>query len=59
MKKLNEMRIEKRLTSSFRITTMITSVAAIAAILVLLIISSRYTYALRYFGSPRGISDRR
>ena len=54
MKKLNEMRIEKRLTSSFRITTMITSVAAIAAILVLLIISSRYTYALRYFGFAQG-----
>ena len=52
MKKLNEMRIEKRLTSSFRITTMITSVAAIAAILVLLI--SRYTYALRYFGFAQG-----
>ena len=54
MKKLNEMRIEKRLTSSFRITTMITSVAAIAAILVLLIISNRYTYALRYFGFAQG-----
>lgn len=44
MKKLNEMRIEKRLTSSFCITTLITSVAAIAAILVLLIISSRYKF---------------
>lgn len=54
MKKLNEMRIEKRLTSSFRITTMITSVAAIAAILVLLIISNRYTYALQYFGFAQG-----
>lgn len=54
MKKLNEMRIEKRLTSSFRITTLITSVAAIAAILVLLIISSRYTYALQYFGFAQG-----
>ena len=40
MKKLNEMRIEKRLTTGFRITTMITSIAAIAAIIVLLIISS-------------------
>lgn len=54
MKKLNEMRIEKRLTSSFRITTLITSVAAIAAILVLLIISNRYTYALQYFGFAQG-----
>ena len=54
MKKLNEMRIEKRLISSFRITTLITSVTAIAAILVLLIISSRYTYALRYFGFAQG-----
>ena len=54
MKKLNEMRIEKRLTTGFRITTMITSIAAIAAIIVLLIISSRYTYALRYYGFPQG-----
>lgn len=48
------MRIEKRLTTGFRITTLITSVAAIAAILVLLIVSNRYTYALRYFGFAQG-----
>ena len=48
------MRIEKRLISSFRITTLITSVTAIAAILVLLIISNRYTYALQYFGFAQG-----
>lgn len=54
MKKLNEMQIGKRLTTAFRITTMITSVAAIAAIIVLYIISNRYTYALRYFGFPQG-----
>lgn len=54
MKKLNEMHIEKRLTTGFRITTMITSIAAIAAIIVLFIISNRYTYALRYYGFPQG-----
>lgn len=54
MKKLNEIQIGKRLTTAFRITTMITSVAAIAAIIVLYIISNRYTYALRYFGFPQG-----
>ena len=48
------MRIEKRLISSFRTTTLITSVTAIAAILVLLIVSSRYTHALRYFGFAQG-----
>ena len=48
------MRIEKRLISSFRITTLITSVTAIAAILALLIISNRYTYALQYFGFAQG-----
>lgn len=48
------MRIEKRLISSFRIATLITSVTAIAAILVLLIISNRYTYALQYFGFAQG-----
>ena len=57
--KLNEMRIEKRLISSFRITTLITSVTAIAAILVLLIISNRYTYALQYFGFAQGDIGRR
>ena len=54
MKKLNEMQIEKRLTTAFRITTMITSIAAIAAVIVLFLISNRYTYALRYFGFPQG-----
>lgn len=54
MKKLNEMQIGKRLTTAFRITTMITSIAAIAAIIVLYVISNRYTYALRYFGFPQG-----
>lgn len=54
MKKLNEMRIEKRLTTGFRITTIITSIAAIAAVIVLLVISSRYTYALRYYGFSQG-----
>lgn len=54
MKKLNEMQIGKRLTTGFRITTMITSIAAIAAIIVLFIISNRYTYALRYYGFPQG-----
>ena len=54
MNKLNEMQIGKRLTTAFRITTMITSIAAIAAIIVLFLISNRYTYALRYFGFPQG-----
>ena len=54
MKKLNEMQIGKRLTTAFRITTMITSIAAIAAVIVLFLISNRYTYALRYFGFPQG-----
>ena len=54
MKKLNEMQIGKRLTKAFRITTMIPGVTAIAAIIVLYIISNRYTYALRYFGFPQG-----
>ena len=54
MKKLNEMQIGKRLSTAFRFTTMITSIAAIAAIIVLYIISNRYTYALRYFGFTQG-----
>ena len=54
MKKINEMRIEKRLITGFIITTIINSIAVIAAVIVLLIISNRYTYALRYYGFPQG-----
>ena len=54
MKKINEMRIEKRLITGFIITTIINSIAVIVAVIVLLIISNRYTYALRYYGFPQG-----
>lgn len=59
MKKINEMRIEKRLITGFIITTIINSIAVIAAVIVLLIISNRYTYALRYYGFHRVTLDGR
>lgn len=50
MPKLNEMHIQKRLTTGFTFTTAITSIGAIVGIIALLFISNRYTYALQNYG---------
>lgn len=54
MPKLNEMHIQKRLTTSFTFTTAITSIGAIVGIIALLFISNRYTYALQNYGFSQG-----
>lgn len=54
MPKLNEMRIQKRLTTGFIITTAITSIGAILGIIALIFISNRYTYALQNYGFSQG-----
>lgn len=54
MPKLNEMRIQKRLTTGFIITTTITSIGAILGIIALIFISNRYTYALQNYGFSQG-----
>ncbi len=54
MPKLNEMRIQKRLTTGFIITTAITSIGAILGIIALIYISNRYTYALQNYGFSQG-----
>lgn len=54
MPKLNEMHIQKRLTTSFTFTTAITSIGAIVGIIALLFISNRYTFALQNYGFSQG-----
>lgn len=54
MPKLNEMRIQKRLTTGFIITTAITSIGAILGFIALIFISNRYTYALQNYGFSQG-----
>ena len=51
---LNEMHIQKRLTTGFTFTTAITSIGAIVGIIALLFISNRYTYALQNYGFSQG-----
>ena len=54
MPKLNEMRIQKRLSTGFIFTTAITSIGAVLAIIALLYISNRYTFALQNYGFSQG-----
>lgn len=54
MEKLEEMKIEKRLSSGFFRTTTITSIGAVIALVAMLVISNRYTYALQYYGFSQG-----
>ena len=58
MPKLNEMHIQKRLTTGFTFTTAITSIGAIVGIIALLFISNRYTSLYRIMVSPRAILEK-
>lgn len=51
---LKKMRIKKRLTSSFVIVTGITSFVAVLGCVAMIIMSSRYDYALENYGFPQG-----
>lgn len=51
---LKKMRIKKRLTSSFIIISLITSIAAIAGCIVMIYMANRYTYALENYGFSQG-----
>ncbi len=50
----NKERIEKRLTKSFVMISAITSVAAIVALIAMIVVSTRYSYALINFGFAQG-----
>lgn len=53
-KKLNNMKIEKRLKTSFRIVTLIASVAAVIGAIAMVIMISRYSSALTNYGFSQG-----
>lgn len=52
--KLKNMKIKKRLLNGFIMVMMIANVAAILGVIGMLVISSRYTYALRNYGFSQG-----
>lgn len=54
LKKLQELRIEKRLKKSSVITLLLTSFAAVIAVVVLGVAISRYNYTLTYYAFPQG-----
>lgn len=54
MFKLNEMKIQKRLTTSFVLVSLLVSIAAIVGIVATVVVSSRYSYALTNYGFSQG-----
>jgi len=46
----NKEKIEKRLTKSFVLVSAISAIAAIAGLIAVIVISNRYSYALKNFG---------
>lgn len=54
LEKLQNLRIEKRLRKSSLITLMLTSLAAVIAVIVMGIIIQRYNYTLTYYAFPQG-----
>ncbi len=54
LKKLQELRIEKRLKKSSIISLLLTSLAAIIAVIAMGIIINRYNYTLTYYAFPQG-----
>lgn len=54
MFKFNKERIEKRLTKSFVMVSTISAVAAIAGLIAMIVLASRYSYALKNFGFAQG-----
>lgn len=53
-KKLQKMRIEKRLKTSSTITLLITSLASILSIIVIIVMINRYNYTLENYAFPQG-----
>lgn len=50
----NTEKIEKRLTKSFVMVSAISAIAAIAGLIAVIVISNRYSYALKNFGFAQG-----
>lgn len=54
LKKLNNMKIEKRLKTSFRVVTLIASIAVVIGAIAMVIMISRYSSALTNYGFSQG-----
>lgn len=54
MLKFEKMRIKKRLTTGFVMVSLITAVSALVAIIAMVIIANRYSYALTNYGFAQG-----
>ncbi len=54
MLKFNNERIEKRLTKSFVMVSAISAIAAIVGLIAMLVLASRYSYALKNYGFAQG-----
>ena len=54
MLKFNNERIEKRLTKSFVMVSAISAIAAVVGLIAMLVLASRYSYALKNFGFAQG-----
>lgn len=54
MLKFNNERIEKRLTKSFVMVSAISAIAAVVGPIAMLVLASRYSYALKNFGFAQG-----
>lgn len=54
MFKFKEMRIQKRLTAGFIMVSVITAIAAVVGMIAMLVIASRYDYALENYGFAQG-----
>lgn len=50
----NREKIEQRLTKSFRMVSAISAVAAVVGLIAMLVLASRYSYALKNFGFAQG-----
>lgn len=54
MLKFEKMRIKKRLTTGFVMVSLITAVSALVAIIAMVVIANRYSYALTNYGFAQG-----
>ena len=58
LKNLSKLKIEKRLSKSFTLVSLITSIAAVIGLIALIITTTQYSNALKIMGSHRVILER-
>lgn len=53
--KLEQMKIKKRLRTGFGFVTLLAMLSAVVGIIALIVVSTRYEYALSHYGFHRGM----